>query len=32
VGRPTIEKQAALAKEYGFLKKPPNLDDLIRQP
>lgn len=32
IGRPTIEKQAQLAKEYGFLKKAPNLDDLIRQP
>jgi NitT/TauT family transport system substrate-binding protein len=32
IGRPTIEKQAQLAKEYGFLKTAPNLDDLIRQP
>ena len=32
IGRPTIEKQAQLAKEYGFIKKEPNLDDLIRQP
>jgi NitT/TauT family transport system substrate-binding protein len=32
IGRPTIEKQAQLAKEYGFLKKEPDLDDLIRQP
>src|SRR3954453_5361030 len=32
IGRPTIEKQAQLAKEYGFLKKDPNLDDLILQP
>lgn len=32
IGRPTIEKQAQLAKDYGFLKTAPNLDDLIRQP
>jgi NitT/TauT family transport system substrate-binding protein len=32
IGRPTIEKEAQLAQEYGFLKKPPDVDDLIRQP
>jgi NitT/TauT family transport system substrate-binding protein len=32
LGRPTIEKTAALAKEYGFVKQQPNLDELIRQP
>jgi NitT/TauT family transport system substrate-binding protein len=32
VGRPTIEKQATLAKEYGFLDEDPDLDELIRQP
>ena|SRR5215211_2059376 len=32
LGRPTIEKQAALAKEYGFLEEEPDLNDLIRQP
>jgi NitT/TauT family transport system substrate-binding protein len=31
LGRPTIETQATLAKAYGFVKQPPNLDDLIRQ-
>jgi NitT/TauT family transport system substrate-binding protein len=31
LNRPTIEKTAALAKQYGFVKKEPNLDDLIRQ-
>jgi NitT/TauT family transport system substrate-binding protein len=31
LNRPTIEKQAALAKEYGFLTKSPDLNDLIRQ-
>jgi NitT/TauT family transport system substrate-binding protein len=32
LGRPTIEKTAALAEEYGFVKQAPNLDELIRQP
>jgi NitT/TauT family transport system substrate-binding protein len=32
LGRPTIEKTAQLAKEYGFVKEVPNLDDLIHQP
>jgi NitT/TauT family transport system substrate-binding protein len=32
LGRPTIEKTAQLAKEYGFVKEEPNLDDLIHQP
>jgi NitT/TauT family transport system substrate-binding protein len=29
IGRPTIELQAKLAKEYGFLTKEPDLNDLI---
>jgi NitT/TauT family transport system substrate-binding protein len=32
LGRPTIEKTSQLAKEYGFVKEEPNLDDLIHQP
>jgi NitT/TauT family transport system substrate-binding protein len=32
LGRPTIDKTAQLAKEYGFVKEVPNLDDLIHQP
>lgn len=32
LNRPTIEKQSQLAKEYGFLKEEPNLDELIRKP
>jgi NitT/TauT family transport system substrate-binding protein len=32
LNRPTIDKTAQLAKEYGFIKEVPNLDDLIRQP
>lgn len=30
IGRPTIEQQNKLAKEYGFLKKEADLNDLIR--
>jgi NitT/TauT family transport system substrate-binding protein len=29
LGRPTIEQQAKLAQEYGFLKKQPDIDELI---
>jgi NitT/TauT family transport system substrate-binding protein len=32
LGRPTIEKTAQLAEKYGFVKKQPDLDKLIRQP
>jgi NitT/TauT family transport system substrate-binding protein len=32
LNRPTIDKTAQLAKEYGFVKEEPNLDELIRQP
>lgn len=32
LGRPTIEKTSQLAKEYGFIKTEPNLDELIRRP
>ncbi len=32
IGRPTIEQQNKLAKEYGFLKKEADLNDLIREP
>jgi len=32
LGRPTIEKTSQLAKEYGFVKTEPSLDELIRQP
>jgi NitT/TauT family transport system substrate-binding protein len=31
LGRPTIELQAKLAKEYGFLKEQPDIDALIRK-
>jgi NitT/TauT family transport system substrate-binding protein len=31
LNRATIVKQAALAKEYGYVKKSPDLNDLIRQ-
>src|SRR4051794_16884109 len=31
IGRPTIEQQNKLAKEYGFLKKEADLNDLIRE-
>jgi NitT/TauT family transport system substrate-binding protein len=31
IGRPTIELQNKLAKEYGFLKKEADLNDLIRE-
>jgi NitT/TauT family transport system substrate-binding protein len=30
LGRPTIEKTAKLAQQYGFTKSPANLDELIR--
>jgi NitT/TauT family transport system substrate-binding protein len=32
LNRPTIEQTAKLAKEYGYIKSQPNLDDLIWQP
>jgi NitT/TauT family transport system substrate-binding protein len=32
LNRPTIEKTSDLALQYGYIKKKPNLDDLIRQP
>jgi NitT/TauT family transport system substrate-binding protein len=32
LGRPTIEKTAQLAKDYGLVEQKPNLDELIRQP
>ena len=32
LNRPTIQQTSALAKQYGFVKSQPNLDNLIRQP
>jgi NitT/TauT family transport system substrate-binding protein len=31
INRPTIETTSKLAKQYGFLKEEPNLDELIKQ-
>jgi NitT/TauT family transport system substrate-binding protein len=32
LSRPAIERMARLAKEYGYLKKEPDIDELIREP
>ena len=32
LNKPTIELTSNLAKEYGYIKSQPNLDDLIWQP